>query len=149
VVETYTGLYLGMVGRYGEALQRLDAALACFARDRQAVWIAVASNHKAQFLLELGQIARARQALEYERPPIDHVRARSATVAARIERALGHSGRTAVANAFAQLRPGRRSARAHARPARAGRGRRSALRPCVVATRCSSWRRRSSSPASR
>ena len=106
VVETYTGLYLGLVGRYGEALQRLDAALACFARDRQAVWIAVASNHKAQFLLELGQIARARQALEYERPPIDHIRARSATIAARIERALGHSGRTALDNAFAQLGPG-------------------------------------------
>ena len=95
-----------MVGRYGEALQRLDAALACFTRDRQAVWVAVASNHKAQFLLELGQFARARQALEYERPPIDHVRARAATVAARIERALGHSGRTPIDNALALLGPG-------------------------------------------
>ena len=106
VVETYTALYCGMVGRYGEALQRLDAALACFSRDRQAVWVAVASNHKAQFLLELGQFARARQALEYERPPIDHVRARAATVAARIERALGHSGRTPIDNALALLGPG-------------------------------------------
>ena len=106
VVETYAALYCGMVGRYGEALQRLDAALACFNRDRQAVWIAVASNHKAQFLLELGQFARARQTLEFERPPIDHVRARTATVAARIERALGHSGRTQLDNAIALLGPG-------------------------------------------
>jgi tetratricopeptide (TPR) repeat protein len=106
VVETYAALYCGMVGRYGEALQRLDAALACFNRDRQAVWIAVASNHKAQFLLELGQFARARQTLEFERLPIDHVRARTATVAARIERALGHSGRTQLDNAIALLGPG-------------------------------------------
>ncbi|HEY5321725.1 MAG TPA: AAA family ATPase [Caldimonas sp.] len=106
VVETYVALYCAMVGRYGEALQRLDAALTCFNRDRQAVWIAVASNHKAQFLLELGQFARARQTLEFERPPIDHIRARTATVAARIERALGHSGRTQLDNALALLGPG-------------------------------------------
>jgi len=106
VVETYTALYCGMAGRYGEALQRLDAALACFTRDRQGVWIAVASNHKAQFLLELGQFARARQALEVERPPIDHIRARTATVAARVERALGRSGRTQLDNALALLTAG-------------------------------------------
>ncbi len=73
VVATYVGLYCGMVGRYGEALQRLDTALACFERDKQVVWIAVASNHKAQILIDLGQFARARQALEYAAPPIDHV----------------------------------------------------------------------------
>ena len=65
--------------------------IACFVRDKQAVWIAVASNHKAQLLIDLGQFARARQALDYERPPIDHVRARGATIAARLERALGRS----------------------------------------------------------
>ncbi len=106
VVETYTALYCGMVGRYGEALQRLDAALACFTRDKQVVWIAVASNHKAQFLIDLGQFARARQTLEYERPPIDHIRARAATIAARLDRALGHSGRTQLDNALAALSPG-------------------------------------------
>jgi len=106
VVETYTALYCGMVGRYGEALHRLDAALACFVRDKQAVWIAVASNHKAQFLVDLGQFARARQTLDYERPPIDHIRARAATIAARVERALGHSGRTQIDNAVALLSPG-------------------------------------------
>jgi tetratricopeptide (TPR) repeat protein len=106
VVETYVGLYCAMVGRYAEALQRLDAALACFARDRQVVWIAVASNHKAQVLIELGQFARARQALAYEPPPIDHVRARGAAIAARVERALGHSGTTQLDHAVAALTPG-------------------------------------------
>ena len=106
VVETYAGLYCGMVGRYEEALQRLDAALACFARDRQAMWVAVASNHKAQLLIDLGQFARARQALEYERPLIDHVRARRATVAARVERALGRSGHALLAAAVGELGPG-------------------------------------------
>jgi hypothetical protein len=95
-----------MVGRYDEALQRLDAALACFTRDRQPLWVAVASNHKAQLLIDLGQFARARQALDYERPPIDHVRARRATVAARVERALGHSGRALIETATAELSPG-------------------------------------------
>jgi hypothetical protein len=95
-----------MVGRYAEALQHLDAALACFVRDKQVVWIAVASNHKAQFLIELGQFARARQALAYEPPPIDHVRARGAAISARIERALGHSGREQLERAMTALTVG-------------------------------------------
>jgi tetratricopeptide (TPR) repeat protein len=106
VVETYAGLYCGMVGRYEEALQRLDAALTCFVRDRQAVWIAVASNHKAQLLIDLGQFARARQALDYERPPIDHIRARRATIAARVERALGRTGQALLDTAVGELGPG-------------------------------------------
>jgi DNA-binding SARP family transcriptional activator/tetratricopeptide (TPR) repeat protein len=106
VVETYAGLYCAMVGRYGEALQRLDAALSCFVRDRQVVWIAVASNHKAQLLIDLGQFARARQTLHYERPPIDHIQARTATIASRIERALGRSGRPELERAVSALSPG-------------------------------------------
>ena len=106
VVQTYMGLYCGMVGRYGEALQRLDAALASFVRDRQPVWIAVASNHKAQLLIDLGQFARARQTLDYERPPIGHIRARGATLAARIERALGHAGQAQMNAAMIELDPG-------------------------------------------
>ncbi|MFT3817713.1 MAG: tetratricopeptide repeat protein [Rubrivivax sp.] len=91
-VQTYVGLYCGMVGRYAEALQHLDSAIACFQRDRQPLWTAVASNHKAQLLIDFGQFARARQALGYEPPPIDHVRARGATIAARLARASGRSG---------------------------------------------------------
>jgi len=106
VVQTYAALYCGMVGRYDEALQRLDAALSSFARDRQAVWIAVASNDKAQLLVDLGQLSRARQALAYERPAIDHILARQATIGARIERALGHTGRTLLDTAVKELGPG-------------------------------------------
>jgi DNA-binding SARP family transcriptional activator len=106
VVETYAGLYCAMVGRYGEALQRLDTAVACFVRDKQPVWTAVASNHKAQLLIDLGQFARARQALDYERPPIDHLRARGATLAARIARALGQSGQAQLSTALTELGPG-------------------------------------------
>jgi tetratricopeptide (TPR) repeat protein len=88
-VHAYVGLYCGMSGRYREALEHLDAAMARFARDKQLLWTAVAANHKAQFLIDLGQFARARQALEYERPPVKWVQARGANVAARIDRALG------------------------------------------------------------
>jgi hypothetical protein len=95
-----------MVGRYREALERLDSALARFQRDGQKLWIAVASNHKAQFLVELGQFARARQTLAYEAPSVESVRARGATVAARIDRALGHSGGSALHNALEILHRG-------------------------------------------
>jgi tetratricopeptide (TPR) repeat protein len=100
VVETYVGLYSGMVGRYGEALARLDAAIARFQRDGQWTWIAVASNHKALLLLQLGQFARARQTLEYETPAVDWVQARGATLTSRIERALGRSGGVALQGAL-------------------------------------------------
>jgi DNA-binding SARP family transcriptional activator len=106
VVQTYVGLYCGMSGRYGEALERLDGAIASFQRDRQVLWIAVASNHKAQILIELGQPARAQQALAYEAPSIDHVRARGATLAARLERSLGRSGAAHMERALAELSPG-------------------------------------------
>ena len=90
VVRAYVGLYCGLSGRYREALEHLDAALECFARDKQVLWTALVSNHKAQFLIDLGQFARARQALVYERPPVRSVQARGTSVAARIDRALGH-----------------------------------------------------------
>jgi len=89
-----------MSGRYREALERLDSALARFRRDGQALWIAVAGNHKAQFLIELGQLARARQALDYDPPPVESVRARGMNIAARIERALGASGEAELRRAL-------------------------------------------------
>lgn len=96
VVETYVGLYCGMVGRYAEALERLDSAIARFERDGQKTWIAVANNHKAWLLMQLGQFARARQALGYEAPDVDTVRARGAALAARIDRTLGVAGGTGL-----------------------------------------------------
>ncbi|MBL0151841.1 MAG: AAA family ATPase [Ideonella sp.] len=106
VVETYVGLYCGMVGRYDEALERLDGALAGFQRDDQVLWIAVASNHKAQLLIDLGQFARARQALEYQPPAVESVQARRATVAARIDRALGQDGERELSGALRLLERG-------------------------------------------
>lgn len=106
VVETYAGLYSAMTGSYAQALGHLDAAVACFKRDRQVLWVAVASNHLAQLWIDLGQFARARQALDYEPPPIDHVRARGATIAARLARASGRSGDAEVRTAMALLASG-------------------------------------------
>ena len=103
VVETYVGLYSGMIGRYGEALDRLDTAIARFQRDEQTTWIAVASNHKVLILSQLGQFARARQTLDYAVPAVDWVRARGAALASRIDRALGQSGESALHNALSIL----------------------------------------------
>ena len=108
VVQTYVGLYCSVLGRYREALEHLDAALDTFGRDAQATWIAVAAHHKAQCLIDLGQYARARQALDYEVPAVDFVRARGAEIAARIARALGQpqDALAAMGRAVAALSPG-------------------------------------------
>lgn len=106
VVETYVGLYCGMVGRFGEALEHLESAIARFVRDGQTTWIAVAGNHKSQLLMQLGQFARARQALDYEAPCVEAVRARGATLAARLDRASGQSGESRLQHALALLNHG-------------------------------------------
>jgi DNA-binding SARP family transcriptional activator/tetratricopeptide (TPR) repeat protein len=106
VVQTYLGACLAMVGRYGEGLEHIDAALARLRRDRQVTWIAAASNFKALCLLHLGQFARARQALDVEPAPVDALRARGVHLAARIERALGHSGAASMERALVALNPG-------------------------------------------
>lgn len=115
VVETYVGMYCAMVGRYREALERFEAAIERFRRDGQTLWIAVASNHHAQCLLELGQFARARQSLDYDAPPVDSVRTRGATIAARIDRALGQADREARSRVLELIdRPGEFQVRMHA-----------------------------------
>jgi DNA-binding SARP family transcriptional activator len=105
-VETYLGACLIMAGRYGEGLERIDAALARLRRDHQVAWIAIASNFKALGLLQLGQFARARQALDVEAPTVDALRARSEHLGARIDHALGHSGAASIARALVALNPG-------------------------------------------
>jgi tetratricopeptide (TPR) repeat protein len=106
VVRTYVGLYCSAAGRYREALEHLDAAIDCFTRDKQAMWIALASNHKAQVLIDLGQFARARQTLAYEPSPVRVVQARGVAVAARLERLLGHPAGPQLSHALASLQPG-------------------------------------------
>jgi DNA-binding SARP family transcriptional activator len=104
-IDMYVGWLTGMLGRYREALDALDAAGACFARDGQVLWSAVGANHRAAFLLELGQVARAQQALQYPLPQFDSVRARRALLAGRIERFLGRSGEAHTREAEAILGP--------------------------------------------
>jgi len=106
VVETYVGLYCGMAGRYAEALERLDSAIARFLADGQLTWIAVANNHKASLLLHLGQFARAEQALRYSEPPVEWLRARRLALLARVERALGRSGESLLRSALKILEGG-------------------------------------------
>ena len=103
VVETYVGLYCGMVGRYAEALEHLDGALARFGRDGPTLWLSVAGNHSAQILIDLGQFARARQSLAGTAPEVAAVRARGAMLAARIDRALGQPAAPALDQALAIL----------------------------------------------
>jgi DNA-binding SARP family transcriptional activator/tetratricopeptide (TPR) repeat protein len=106
VVETYLGACLAAVGRYGEGLDRIDAALVRLRRDRQVQWIATASNFKALVLLQLGQFARAQQALDVQVPAVAAVRARSVHLASRIEHALGQSGSASLGHAVVALEPG-------------------------------------------
>ena len=89
-VQTYLGYFSGRCGAYGEALAHLGAAIERFRRDGQTLWVAVASNHLAMLLIELGQFARARQALAYETPTLVSTQARRATISARLDRALAH-----------------------------------------------------------
>ena len=103
VIRAYAGLYCGLAGRYSEALEHLDTAIEVLKRDRQTTLHAVACNHKAQFLIDLGQFARARQTLDYEAPAVEAVRARGAHIAARIDRALGHPAPERLELALAAL----------------------------------------------
>jgi DNA-binding SARP family transcriptional activator len=91
VIEAHVALYGAGLGYYGSALQAYERALDVFRRDGQAVWIAVCSNNMATTLIDLGQFARARKALDYEAPSVTHVAARGALLAARIARLLGSS----------------------------------------------------------
>jgi DNA-binding SARP family transcriptional activator len=102
-IDMYVGMYSAMVGRYRDALDNLDAALACFEADGASVWTAVANNHRAGLLIDLGQFARAKKALGGAAPAIDSVRARTSLLTGRIERALGGTGETHFSEALAKL----------------------------------------------
>lgn len=102
-IDMYVGMYSAMVGRYRDAMSSLDTALAVFEADGQALWAAVANNHRASLLIDLGQYARAKQALGGAVPSIDSVRARVALLAGRVERALGGSGERHFNEALATL----------------------------------------------
>ncbi|MGH6608774.1 MAG: ATP-binding protein, partial [Burkholderiaceae bacterium] len=102
-IDMYIGMHCGSLGRYRDALAGLDAALDCFMRDGQTVWIAVANNHRAAMLLDLGQVGRAQKALEYAASPIESVQARREILLGRIERLPGRDGAKQINQALALL----------------------------------------------
>ena len=102
-IDMYIGMHSAALGRYRDALVSLDAALDCFVRDGQIVWIAVANNHRAALLLDLGQVGRAQKALEYASPPIESVQARREVLTGRIERLQGRDGASHISQALALL----------------------------------------------
>ena len=104
-IDMYVGMYQAAIGRYGEALASFDAAIDVFGRDPASSWNAVARNHKFNALLDLRQLARARQVLDYAEPTIDSVRARGAMLVGRLEAALGRPARPHVERALAILGP--------------------------------------------
>jgi tetratricopeptide (TPR) repeat protein len=91
-LHIHLGLLSTCSGRLGSALRHFDAAHELFAKAGQNTWVAVARNHRADVLLHLGQVARARQALPADDTALLlQTRARRLIVASRIERVLGHS----------------------------------------------------------
>jgi tetratricopeptide (TPR) repeat protein len=101
-IDMYVGVYSAGLGRYDDALADLERALECFERDGQALWRTVVGNHRAAVLLDLGQLARARQALPPPHP-MAGLRLRSAMLAARLARALGHADDGTLARTLDEL----------------------------------------------
>ena len=105
-LHIHLGLLSACSGRLGSALRHFDAAHELFVKAGQNTWVAVARNHRADVLLNLGQVARARQALPADDAALFRAtRARRLIVAARIERALGHSPRPLLTQSIAILGP--------------------------------------------
>jgi len=105
-IDMYVGMFCAGLGRYREALDSLDAALDCFARDEQDVWMAAANNHRANLFIELGQLARAQKAIDGALPKLGSIRARRLVLAARLSLALGRSGDAQLRAAVEALGPG-------------------------------------------
>jgi DNA-binding SARP family transcriptional activator len=103
-VEIHLGLLHAAGGQLGRALGHFDAALALFAKAGQGTWASIAGNHRANLLLQLGQVTRAQQALPPEgatahRPTCS----RRLVIAARIAAALSHDPRPLLDEALAAL----------------------------------------------
>lgn len=103
-VEIHLGLLHAAGGHLGQALHHFDAALPMFAEAGHGTWAAITRNHRANLLLQLGQIARAQQAL----PPDDEgihlpTRARRLVIASRIASALQHDPRPLLDEALAMI----------------------------------------------
>jgi tetratricopeptide (TPR) repeat protein len=103
-VAVHLGLLNAAGGRLGGALRHFDAAIALFERAGHGVWLTIARNHQANLLLQIGQVARAQQAL----PPDDAAlhrptRSRRFVIAARIARVMQHDPRPLLEEALSVL----------------------------------------------
>lgn len=99
-LQIHFGLVRAAAGRLGTAWRHFDTARALFAGAGQPTWELLARNHEANLLLQLGQTARALQALPADEMAAQlSVRARRCIVAVRLEAALGHSALPLLARA--------------------------------------------------
>lgn len=99
-LQIHFGLVRAASGRPGTALRHFEAARTLFAGAGQATWVALAHIHVTNLLLQLGQTARAMQALPADDlTALQSIRARRCVVAARVEAALGRSPLTLLAQA--------------------------------------------------
>lgn len=103
-VAVHLGLLNAASGRLGSALRHFDEALGLFEGAGHGTWLTIARNHRANLLLQLGQVARAQQAL----PPDDErlhrpTRSRRLVIAARIARAMQRDPRPLLDEAVALL----------------------------------------------
>jgi tetratricopeptide (TPR) repeat protein len=105
VIDLYVAIYSAACARFGDALDNLDRAEACFAGNGQTIWSVLASNHRANLLLQLGQHARARRSLEHAPVAMASIQSRTLLLTARLERALGHPGRESMRRAIELLGP--------------------------------------------
>jgi DNA-binding SARP family transcriptional activator len=103
-VEIHLGLLHAASGHLGEALRHFDVALAMFAQAGQGTWTAITRNHRANLLLQLGQVTRAQQALPTDdETPHLLTRSRRLVIASRIAGALEHDPRPLLGEALALI----------------------------------------------
>lgn len=103
-VEIHLGLLHAAGGHLGQALRHFDAALAMFTQAGQGTWVTIASNHRANLMLQLGQITRAQQALSADDESVHRpTRSRRLVIASRIASALQHDPRPLLNEALMML----------------------------------------------
>ena len=103
-VEIHLGLLHAAGGHLGQALRHFDAALAMFSQAGQGTWATIACNHRANLMLQLGQITRAQQALPADDESVHRpTRSRRLVIASRIASALQHDPRPLLNEALTML----------------------------------------------
>jgi tetratricopeptide (TPR) repeat protein len=93
-----------LLGHYGQALALFESALRRFRQSNAAAWIAACEHNLASTWLQLGQIARAMQALTPIDPAVPPTtRARRLVIEGRIERVLRRTALPRLRQALALI----------------------------------------------